>query len=51
MKKVPKGKIVYIGARRFVEGELLPPFVLAEIEETETKKETKSENDKPKIPN
>lgn len=46
MKKVPKGKVVYIGARKFLEGEILPPFVLAEIEEPEKpepKKDNKSE--------
>lgn len=28
---VPKNKTIYIGARRFVEGDLLPPFVQFEI--------------------
>lgn len=49
MKKVPKGKVVYIGARRFLEGEVLPPFILAEIEEPlklESKKDNKSEDGK-----
>lgn len=45
MKKVPKNKIVYIGARKFVEGEILPPFVMAETEEPEQKKEKDSKPD------
>jgi hypothetical protein len=35
---VPKGKTVYIGARKFVEGDVIPPAIKLEIPEL-TKKE------------
>lgn len=31
MITVPKGKTIYIGARRFCEGEVLPPHVRLEL--------------------
>jgi hypothetical protein len=38
MQIVPKGKTVYIGARKFVEGDVIPPAIKLEIPEM-TKKE------------
>ena len=38
---VPKGKAVYIGAKRYIEGDALPPHIYLEI--AEEKKETVSE--------
>ena len=31
MTTVPKGKTLYIGARRFVEGEILPPHLAIDL--------------------
>jgi len=42
MHKVPKGKIVYIGSRRLIEGEALPPYVILEKEIDEVKPKKRS---------
>jgi hypothetical protein len=39
MATVPKNKRVYVGARKFVEGEALPPFVILEQNKVLTKTE------------
>ena len=48
---VPKNKTIYIGSRRFIEGDVLPPFVMLDMpvmtkkqaEEKEKKQEEKQE--------
>lgn len=39
MNKVPDGKRVYIGARKFLSGEILPPFVILDNFGEMTKKQ------------
>jgi hypothetical protein len=39
MNRVPEGKRVYIGARKFLSGEALPPFVMLDEVEMLTKKQ------------
>jgi hypothetical protein len=41
MQIVPENKTVYIGARRFVEGDVLPPFVRINIPVAKIEKEEK----------
>jgi hypothetical protein len=46
MQKVPKGKTVYIGSRRLIEGEALPPHV--RIEEISITSKNEIDDQKPK---
>lgn len=31
MQKVPKNKTIYVGARKYIEGDVLPPYVMLDI--------------------
>ena len=45
---VPKNKKVYIGARRFIEGDILPPYLGFNLENKKEEKKAKEETPKRK---
>ena len=53
MSRVPEGKRVYIGGRKFLSGEMLPPFVMLDDVGMLTKEQVKKlakEHEKSKRP-
>ena len=43
MNRVPEGKKVYIGSRKFLSGEALPPYIVLEDKKSESIKNDDSE--------